>query len=639
MFIKKIKIKNFKTLKDFEIEPKPLTLLFGANSSGKSNFIRAMLFFKKNVLPLNKNDKSKRPESRYVRDKVPQLQYNVADTIDLISFEQTVSDNDISKKISFEFILDFNYWFPKNIFKPVETGSFDDNLIPDTDRYENRDKLKANISVYFEFSNSSGKGYLSKITFKDLKSRKKLNFLIDENSLYVKVTPKNNIAENYTSDKPHISIPYSMLPFYKIDNDNYIKKLNNVQYKITKDFGLKDGATLNPNMAKELYKTKDVQDLMSYYLYFNLLPLMFNNYFLSFHLPQLRMPPAKIYLLEDNIFSNKDYYNLLNNLYKHQESVVKFLNLLNNDESKNVSTFKHFADLIKITNKIRNILSDNDIWALYSSRNSEENNTAKYKIEKALNKNERLILTKLIKHNDFIDRLTSYDEIENNLVPPSIIANISFNINDMISKLGFKGSIFISKEDDIGRIYIIKDNYTLNLMLNESSGFLQLLPVLLGHCLLIESYDYNLYREDAISYQVGFMVYAEDLSISVDSFNSLYIEQPELHLHPKLQADYISILLKDISKFNNFNNVIMETHSEHILKKVQIEIAKGNIDKNTVSVFYFDNDDGTTAKEMRINNDGFFDEQWPKGFFDESYKLTKQLLFAKEKNGTTNSSN
>lgn len=43
-FVKKIRIKNFKSLEDVEIEMNQLTFLFGPNSSGKSSFIKAMMF-------------------------------------------------------------------------------------------------------------------------------------------------------------------------------------------------------------------------------------------------------------------------------------------------------------------------------------------------------------------------------------------------------------------------------------------------------------------------------------------------------------------------------------------------------------------------------------------------------------------
>lgn len=49
MKINNVKVKNFKSLKDIDIELKNLTLITGVNSSGKSSFIQSLLFFKQNI--------------------------------------------------------------------------------------------------------------------------------------------------------------------------------------------------------------------------------------------------------------------------------------------------------------------------------------------------------------------------------------------------------------------------------------------------------------------------------------------------------------------------------------------------------------------------------------------------------------
>lgn len=49
MNIDSVKIKNFKSLKDVDIELNNLTLITGVNSSGKSSFIQSLLFFKQNI--------------------------------------------------------------------------------------------------------------------------------------------------------------------------------------------------------------------------------------------------------------------------------------------------------------------------------------------------------------------------------------------------------------------------------------------------------------------------------------------------------------------------------------------------------------------------------------------------------------
>lgn len=52
MKIDRVKIKNFKSLKDINLNLKNLTLISGVNSSGKSSFIQSLLFFKENLEPI-----------------------------------------------------------------------------------------------------------------------------------------------------------------------------------------------------------------------------------------------------------------------------------------------------------------------------------------------------------------------------------------------------------------------------------------------------------------------------------------------------------------------------------------------------------------------------------------------------------
>ena len=87
---------------------------------------------------------------------------------------------------------------------------------------------------------------------------------------------------------------------------------------------------------------------------------------------------------------------------------------------------------------------------------------------------------------------------------------------------------------------------------------------------------------------------------------TILVEQPELHLHPKLQAKLMEVLVKYNDEYRE-NKFIIETHSEHMIRKVQVMIAKGDLDKDDVVVYYFDNKDGTTRKkEMEIEDTGFF---------------------------------
>ncbi|MCY4553404.1 MAG: AAA family ATPase [Candidatus Poribacteria bacterium] len=64
------------------------------------------------------------------------------------------------------------------------------------------------------------------------------------------------------------------------------------------------------------------------------------------------------------------------------------------------------------------------------------------------------------------------------------------------------------------------------------------------------------------------------------------LQQPEIHLHPKAQAEFSSLLTKLANKGNQ--SFIVETHSDYMIDRARIEIRKGNIRSEDVSLIYFE---------------------------------------------------
>ena len=99
------------------------------------------------------------------------------------------------------------------------------------------------------------------------------------------------------------------------------------------------------------------------------------------------------------------------------------------------------------------------------------------------------------------------------------------------------------------------------------------------------------------------------------------IEQPELHLHPALQARLADVLARAIASAHRKNvglTVVVETHSEAIVNRIGHQIASGRIEPEQAAVVLFDPATGSTGSTVRIatfNAQGRL-ENWPFGFFE-----------------------
>lgn len=95
------------------------------------------------------------------------------------------------------------------------------------------------------------------------------------------------------------------------------------------------------------------------------------------------------------------------------------------------------------------------------------------------------------------------------------------------------------------------------------------------------------------------------------------IEQPELHLHPRLQSNLGDLLVDSVLRGNQ---VIVETHSENILLRVRRRIRQRRLKPDEVAVIYVDNtkEDGVTVRRLRLGEQGELLDPWPRGFFDDS---------------------
>ena len=96
------------------------------------------------------------------------------------------------------------------------------------------------------------------------------------------------------------------------------------------------------------------------------------------------------------------------------------------------------------------------------------------------------------------------------------------------------------------------------------------------------------------------------------------IEQPEVHIHPRLQADLGDLLVEAIKKEPLEKQFIIETHSEHLILRLQRLVRKREIKPEDVSVIYVSRrPEGAKAERLHLDENGDFIDEWPNGFFLE----------------------
>ncbi len=109
------------------------------------------------------------------------------------------------------------------------------------------------------------------------------------------------------------------------------------------------------------------------------------------------------------------------------------------------------------------------------------------------------------------------------------------------------------------------------------------------------------------------------------------IEQPEIHLHPALQAELGDVFVES-ALGENKNTFIIETHSEHLIlrimrrmrKTAEGELKDGQpVTPDDVCILYVDQPkekNYSVVYEMRLDKDGTLLDPWPGGFFEEGFK-------------------
>lgn len=216
----------------------------------------------------------------------------------------------------------------------------------------------------------------------------------------------------------------------------------------------------------------------------------------------------------------------------------------------------------------------------------------RYVIEKDVNtvgiygENTIQIVEKMKGKKGRINALPSEAGFEKGYV--SINEKISEAINIWLNYIGIDNYLS-SPYDDLIKLSIGKDN-----ILDVGFGISQLFPILVNN-------------------------------ITSPYKTTTLLEQPEVHLHPKMQMNVADML---IATSKAHKNVIVETHSDHIINRIVKRImqdSSGDL-RNNIKIYFFTKENEITKiEEIKVNMITGI-EHAPKGFFEQFGNETMDIV-------------
>ncbi len=214
-------------------------------------------------------------------------------------------------------------------------------------------------------------------------------------------------------------------------------------------------------------------------------------------------------------------------------------------------------------------------------------------------------------------------------------------LNTWVQRFGIGHHISIKNTDEglgiMVRLHDSEKDEKGHLLADEGYGISQLISVLLE----IETNILSAKTVDGFKADDGKLIFDQfrnfDNKTKIPAILTIAIEEPEIHLHPAYQSRLADMMVEAYKKYNI--HFVVETHSEYLIRKFQVLVAGKDdtedftISNKDISIYYLNSphkvlDRGESqVKKIEICKDGYLDDSFGEGFFDEATKWSKILIF------------
>lgn len=514
-----IKIQNFRSFRDTGfIKLNKLNILLGANSSGKSSFLRSFPLFTQSI-------------KKNLRGPISWFDYSSVDFGDYDTAKWRYADD--TDNIVFSYIIKkpilshINYWYYES-YSAISIDKIDE------------------VQISLHYRNDSVGTYINRIVL--TLNTVKYQFSIDERLSLVKFSA-NGKELNIGKWRWIQNTSNSMLPSWR----PVLEKENSTATDIADHLYRIAVEALRKHCNKRLKNYTRLNTVISNWTNDN-----------STFLNILRLQ-TQLMSLSNVAFSwdveNQEFLSLSEKIAPFY--IYQLLRSLNQELSNFYQAGRYIAPIRAEANRF------------YRSQGLNVNEIDSY------GKNLAEFVSSLSEKSK-----ESYEEFCKKILGKKVVTN------------SFQGqsSIFLSSEDG-------QEN-----LVDVGFGYSQILPIITQLWLSI-NYNQTLGVHSFTQVRKG-------------RYNCVLIEQPELHLHPAMQAKIADVFVEFV-RFGNTRQVysgslIVETHSQAIINRLGRRIKEGSLSPSDVNIILFEKSNDfkeTLVRQISFNNKGQLND-WPYGFFD-----------------------